>query len=192
MRNPVHQGALVLILAAGLPAALAAETYKIDGTHSSAHFRVRHLSASIFQGRFNDVSGSLTFDEADPAKSSVTVEVKAGSVDTRDEELDGHVKGPDFLNAKQFPVVTFQSTRFQKKGDGTYEVTGNFTLRGITQELTVEARHVGSSNLGRFGPRIGFSTTFIINRRDFQVNYGTDETVGDEVTLVIDIEAKGK
>jgi polyisoprenoid-binding protein YceI len=188
MRNRALLAAsvLTLILAAALPATLAAETYQVDPTHSSVHFRVRHVSASIFQGRFNDVSGSLTFDEADPSKSSITVEVKAGSVDTRTERLNGHIMSPDFLNAKQFPVITFKSTGWKKTGDNKYEVTGQFTLRGITKDLTVEVEHIGTSNM--MGPRIGFSTSFTINRRDFEVNYGTDEAVGDQVTLLIEIE----
>jgi len=188
MRNRALLAAsvLTLLLAAALPAALAAETYQVDPTHSSVHFRVRHVSASIFQGRFNAVSGSLTFDEADPSKSSISVEVKADSVDTRTERLNGHIMSPDFLNAKQFPVITFKSTGWKKTGDHKYEVTGQFTLRGITKDLTVEVEHVGTSTM--MGSRIGFSTSFTINRRDFEVNYGTDEAVGDKVTLIVEIE----
>lgn len=188
MRNRTLLGALALslILAAALPAALAAETYQVDGVHSSVHFRVRHVSASMFMGRFDDVSGSLTFDAADPSKSSITVEVKADSVDTRVERRDGHIESPDFLNAKQFPVITFKSKSWKKTGDKKYEVTGDFTLRGITKPLTVEVDYIGKSDM--MGPRIGFSTTFTINRRDFEVNYGTDEAVSDQITLIIDIE----
>jgi len=188
MRNRALLAAFVLtlILGAVLPASLAAETYQVDGVHSSVHFRVRHVSASMFMGSFNGVSGSLTFDEADPSKSSITVEVQADSVDTRNERRDGHVQSPDFLNAKQFPVITFKSTSFKKTGDHKYEVAGQFTLRGITKDVTVEVEHVGTSTM--MGPRIGFSTTFDINRRDFEVNYGTDEAVSDKVTLIIDIE----
>lgn len=180
----------VLLIVTALPA--AAETYEVDAVHSGVHFRVSHLSASMFQGRFNDVSGSLTFDENAPEKASINLEVKAGSVDTRNEQLDGHIESPDFLNAKQFPVITFKSKSFKKKGDNTYEVTGDFTLRGKTKEVTVEAEHIGSSNMGQFGPRIGFSTSFTINRRDFDVNYGTNEAVGDEITLIVDIEGAKK
>lgn len=188
MRNRALLAAsvLTLILATVLPASLAAETYQIDPAHSGVHFRVRHVSASMFMGRFDDVSGSLTFDEADPSKSSITVEVKADSVDTRVERRDGHIESPDFLNAKQFPVITFKSTSFKKTGDHKYEVAGQLTLRGVTKDLTVEVEHIGTSNM--MGPRIGFSTTFTINRRDFGVNYGTDEAVGDQVTLFIDVE----
>lgn len=186
MRNRALLAASVLILAAALPATLAAETYQIDPVHSGVHFRVRHVSASMFMGRFNDVSGSVTFDKADPSKSSIVVEVKADSVDTRVERRNGHIQSPDFLNAKQFPVITFKSTSFKKTGDNTYEVAGQFTLRGVTKDITVEAEYIGTSDM--MGPRIGFSTTFAINRRDFGVNYGTDEAVGDLVTLIIDIE----
>ena len=180
--------ALTVVLAAGLPAALAAATYDIDPVHSSVHFRVRHLSASNFQGRFNTVSGTLVFDEAQPEKSSIELEVAADSVDTRNEQLDDHIESPDFLNAKQFPVITFKSAGVAKKGDNRYEVSGKLTIRGITKDVTADVEHVGSSDMGRFGPRIGFSTTLTINRRDFQVNYGTADAVGDEVTLIIDIE----
>ena len=115
------------------------------------------------------------------------IEVKTGSVDTRTERLDGHIKSPDFLNAAQFPVLSFVSKSFKKVGTGTYDVVGDFTLRGVKKEITIRAEHIGTSEIR--GKRIGFSTTFTINRRDYQVNYGADEVVGDQVTLVIDVEA---
>jgi polyisoprenoid-binding protein YceI len=174
-------------VATEVTAAPQGEVFKIDPVHTSVHFRVKHMSASMFQGRFNETSGSVTWSETDPGRSAVKIEVKAGSVDTRTERLDGHIKSPDFLNAAQFPVLSFVSKSFKKVGAGTYDVVGDFTVRGVKKEITIRVEHVGTSEIR--GKRIGFSTTFTINRRDYQVNYGADEMVGDQVTLVIDVEA---
>jgi polyisoprenoid-binding protein YceI len=195
-RTPVAILALTLVAVATLiaphvatevTAAPEGETFKIDPVHTSVHFRVKHMSASMFQGRFNESSGSVTWNEADLTKSAVKIEVKAGSVDSRTERLDGHIKSPDFLNAAQFPVISFVSKSWKKVGTGTWDVFGDFTLRGVKKEITIRAEHIGTSEIR--GKRIGFSTTITINRRDYQVNYGADEMVGDQVTLVIDVEA---
>ncbi len=190
MKNRVIIGsALMSALLLAAPAqAWAAETYSIDPVHTNVHFRVKHLSASIFQGRFNDISGQVVFDADDPSGSSIDIRIKAESIDARNDRLNGHIKSPDFLNAKQFPNLTFKSTSVRKTGERTYQISGQLSIRGVTKDLTVEAEHIGSSEFGRMGKRIGFSTSFTINRRDFNVNYGNDAQVGDELTIILDLE----
>ena len=168
--------------------AFAADTYKIDPVHSNALFEVRHLTVNDFIGRFNGVSGTIVFDGENASNSSVEVEIDANSVDTHSQRRDGHIKSPDFLNAAQFPKLTFKSSSVEKTGDNTYQVSGDLTIRGVTKPLSVEVVHVGSADT-RMGYRSGFSASFTVNRRDFNVNYGSKEIVSDELTITLNIES---
>ena len=137
---------LTVILASlglGVAAASAAETYKLDPVHSSVLFKAKHLNVADFYGRFNDFSGTVTFDNENPSKSSVNLEVKVESLDTHEAKRDQHLKSPDFFNAKQFPVIAFKSTKVEKAGADSYKVTGDFTLHGVTKPVTVEFKKTG-------------------------------------------------
>ncbi len=166
----------------------AADTYEIDPEHSTAVFRVKHFSVSYYNGLFRDIRGSIVFDPANPSSSSLNVELKANSVFTNNKQRDGHIKGPDFLHVRQFPVLSFKSTAVEEIEKGSYQVSGELTIRGITKPLTVTVEHVGSSKIPNFGYRVGFTTQFTINRRDFQVNYGNSSVVGDDVEITLDLE----
>ena len=110
----------------------AADTFKIDPVESSVVFSVMYLGVTNFYGRFNDVTGTVVLDKADPSKSSVDLTIPVESVDTNNEKRDQHLKSPDFFNAKQFPVMTFKSKKVEWSGD-TYNVTGDFTLARCDQ-----------------------------------------------------------
>ncbi|MFN0207827.1 MAG: YceI family protein [Planctomycetota bacterium] len=162
--------------------------YTVDAVHSSVNFRVKHMGVSYSYGRFNSISGSLTFDEKAPEKGSILIEVKAESIDTNSEGRDKHLKSPDFFNVKQFPTITFKSTSVKKAGEKMYEVTGDFTLHGVTKPVTFKAEHVGSGK-GRDGGRLcGFDALARIKRSDFDMKYSLS-ALGDEVDLHIGIEA---
>lgn len=175
------------ILTAQVSSKGAAETYKVDPVHSGVIFKIKHLDVSYFYGRFNEVSGKFTIDEADPASNTFDVEIKTDSIDTNSENRDRHLKGPDFFNAKQYPKVIFQSTSVKKIGDRLYEVTGNLTLHGVTQPLTVKLEHTGSGSGSRGEYRIGFETTFNIKRSDFDMKYALGN-LGDEVKMMVSLE----
>src|SRR3954454_2565602 len=121
---------LITLLGSFGAAVQAADTYQLDPVHSSVLFKVRHLNVTDFYGRFNDLSGTVTFDEAGPANNSVQLQIKADSLDTHNEKRDQHLKSPDFFNVKQFPAIAFKSTKVEKLADNSYKVTGNLTLHG--------------------------------------------------------------
>lgn len=181
--------ALVLAAIAGAPLA-AADTFEVDTIHSAALFKVSHLGASNFWGRFNDVTGSLSWDGADAAKSTVKITIKADSVDTNQKDRDAHLRGPDFFNTKQFPEFSFVSKSVAKVDDKTFTVAGDLTLAGTTKPLTITAVKVGEADVPKFGHRIGLDTTFTIKRSDFGIK-GVPG-VGDEVTVVIALEGVKK
>jgi polyisoprenoid-binding protein YceI len=104
-----------------------AVTYRIDPVHSFIIFRVKHLNTGFAYGRFNTFSGTFVVDERNPANSSIELEIDANSVDTGNSQRDDHLRNPDFFNARQFPKITFKSTRVRKLNDTTVEVQGNLT-----------------------------------------------------------------
>ena len=173
--------------AAAIPT--TAESFKVDPVHSNVIFKVKHRDASYFYGRFAKFSGTFTYDEKNPANCEVVMEVEAESIDTRTAKLDDHLRSPDFFDAKQFPSIIFESTDV-KKGSraGTYAVTGDLTLHGVTKSVTIELEHTGSSE-GRRGTVVGFHTVFTIDRTDFGMEYGVGGGVGKDVELTISIEA---
>ena len=180
----------VLLSLAGATGLQAAETFNIDPAHSSFIFRIKHINTSFLYGRIDTSSGSITLDEADPTKSSVSLELKADSVDTVNEKRDQHLKGPDFFNAKQFPTITFKSKAVKKAG-ADYEITGDFTLLGVTKEITAKLTQTGGgkSPFGDF--RVGFEGTFAFKRSDFGMKAMLDG-IGDDVQVTVSVEAAHK
>ena len=121
---------------------MQADTFKIDPGHSSIVFSVTNLGVSSFYGRFNDVSGTIILDKANPSKSSFGLAIPVESIDTHNERRDQHLRSPDFFNVKQFPVMTFKSTNVKGSGDW-FVVTGDFALHGVTKPVTTEVKIVG-------------------------------------------------
>jgi len=179
--------ALSLGFALSSTAVQAADTYTVDPVHTAALFKIKHLGVSYTYGRFNDVSGTVAFDAANPAASKVDITIQAGSVDTFNQKRDAHLANPDFFDAKQFPVLKFVSTAFKKVDDNTFDVTGDFTLHGVTKPITIKAVKIGEGKDPWGGYRIGFESTFTIKRSDFGMTKMM-EAVGDDVTVTFSTE----
>jgi polyisoprenoid-binding protein YceI len=149
-------------------------------------FRVKHMDAGVIYGRFGGPTGTFTFDEQDPSKSTFQAQVKAGSFDSGNAQRDQHVRGPDFLNAKEFPDVTFKSKSVKAAdGSGRYEVAGELTLHGQTKPVTMKLEKIGSAN-----NRTGFEGVMEIRRADFGIKGVAG--VGEEVRLIIAFEGVKK
>jgi polyisoprenoid-binding protein YceI len=182
---------LILLFAALLATsslALAAETYTIDGAHSSTNFTVKHMGISTVHGRFTDVSGTIQFDEKSPDKSSVTAVIKTATVSTDNAQRDKHLNTPDFFDTANFPEIRFQSTSVRNAG-GKYIATGNLTIRDVTK--VVEIPFTVAQGKGMKGElRLGVEATLTINRYDYHVNYDpTGLGVSKDVNIELSIEA---
>ena len=168
-------------------------TWAIDPTHTTIGFSVRHAMVSKVRGNFSDFAGSTTIDGANLAASSVEVTIQAGSIDTKNADRDGHLVSADFLDVENFPTLTFTSTNVAVNG-ADVTITGDLTIHGVTRSVTVEFEYIGTS-LDPFGfTRVGFEGTAKISRKDFSLVWNAAlETggvlVGDEITLVLDVEA---
>lgn len=170
------------------PAKAEAVTYSVDKVHSNVLFNVQHMNAGMFYGQFLDFSGSV----AETTKGlEIKYEVKTDSVFTNNKKRDDHLKSPDFFNAKEFPVLKFESTSSKKKGKN-FEVTGNLSINGKTKEIALTVVPTGTGK-GMQGEVLkGYHTEFKIKRSDFGMNYMQGAGLGDEVRIIISIEAGAK
>lgn len=167
---------------AAQPASAGAQAFKVDAVHSAVVFRIKHMNVSNFYGRFNTLAGSWTLDSASPEKSAMEFTIQAESVDSGNGKRDDHLRSPDFFNAKEFPTISFKSTKVTSKGENAYEVVGDLTLLGKTRPVTVALTHTGTATSQR-GTRSGIEAVFSFKRTDFGMNYSTD-SLSDEVTIM--------
>ncbi|AWK89392.1 YceI family protein [Azospirillum thermophilum] len=174
---------------AARPAMAAPVSYKIDPAHLSVAFIVDHLGFSKLIGRFNSAAGDVTFDKDAVEKSSVSVAIDTASVDTNHAKRDEHLRSPDFFNAKEFPKMTFKSTRIEKTGERTGKLHGDFTMLGVTKPVVLDVtfNKDGVSPASKL-ETAGFSARGTIKRSDFGMKYGVP-AIGDEIQLLIEAEA---
>lgn len=174
-------------------AAAGADSYALDPAHTSATFKIEHLGISWVSGRFNDVAGKCAIDKADPAQCTFKVTIKATSIDTNQPQRNEHLRSKDFFDVKQFPEMTFKSTSVKKASDAdaVYEVTGDFTMHGVTKPVTFVLRGGKEAEFPKGTQRIGFFTEFTLKRSD----YGMDKmptAIGDAVKITVSFEAVKK
>lgn len=186
-----HALFLASLLTAGASSLPAQEsTFNVDPVHSTVLAKVTHLGASTVWVRFNGPTGTVTVNDADPSKNTLSLEVKTDSLDSAVEKRDTHLKSPDFLNAKEFPLITFKSTAVKKTGDKTYEATGNLTLHGVTKPVTAQVTYVGSGKMKPGEDRSGADATFTIKRSEFGIGATFPPTaISDDIALQISLEA---
>jgi len=150
-----------------------AEQYVLDtkGTHAFIQFKIKHLGYSWLLGRFNTFSGGFNLDKDAIEKSSVNVEIDVSSVDSNHAERDKHLRGNDFFDVTKHPKASFVSTKVEKTGDNTANVTGNLTLKGVTKPVTLATTYIGGGNDPWGGHRQGFEATTEIRLKDFGIDY---------------------
>ncbi|HEY2880773.1 MAG TPA: YceI family protein [Pirellulales bacterium] len=178
----------LVALAAGVA---RADTYTIDPVHSIAIYRAGHMGVSHSWGRFDEMSGHIALDEKIPEDNMFDLTINAGSINSNAAKRDEHLKSPDFLNAKQFPTITFKSTKVKPLDDKTFEVTGTLTLHGVSKPLTIKVERVGGGKGPMGGMVVGVDTSFQIKRSDFDMK-NMLEVIPDDVLLFVSIEAGHK
>jgi polyisoprenoid-binding protein YceI len=166
-----------------------ADSFTVDPVHSTVIFRVKHLNTSYSFGRFNDISGTVTWDDANPSSGGFDLTVKTDSISTNSDKRDAHLKSPDFFNAAQFPTCAFKAKSIAKgAGENVFDLSGDLTMHGVTKPITAKLEKTGANKNPR-GEIIGFESTFTVKRSDFGINYMPDG-LGDEVRIIVSIEAK--
>jgi polyisoprenoid-binding protein YceI len=172
---------------------MSTTTWVIDASHSHVQFTARHMMISKTRGRFHNFTGTVQFDEQNPAASSVSVEIDTASIDTRDEKRDGHLKSPDFLDVANYPTMSFVSKRIEVVDDSHGKIYGDLTIRGVTREVVLETEYNGQALAPWGTTSAGFTASTKINRKDWGLNWNVAlETggvlVGEEISIDIELE----
>ncbi|MBF0330034.1 MAG: YceI family protein [Nitrospirae bacterium] len=184
----------LLLFVFALPSLGLASTWQIDGDHSTVGFSVKHMMITNVKGVFERFSGKIVIDETNIAKSSVKAVIETGSINTRIQKRDDHLRSSDFLDTAVFPTMTFVSKKITASGKERLKITGDLTLHGITREVVLDVENLTEPVKDPWGKiRRGASATTKINRRDYGLTWNKAiETggvlVGDEVAITIEIE----
>lgn len=186
---PVAIWCLAVVSAIPAVATAAVERYVIDteGGHAFVQFRIKHLAYSWLYGRFNDFSGTFTYDTDDMSNSAVEVTIKTASLDSNHAERDKHLRGKDFLDVDRYPHASFKSTTYKETGFNTSVLEGELTLKGITKPVRIEVQRIGNGPDPWGGYRRGFqgSTSFAL--KDFGIDYNLGPAAR-EVEMILSIE----
>src|SRR5574337_555997 len=168
-------------------------SWKIDPAHSQVQFTVRHMMIANVRGRFENFTGTIEFDEENPTRSTVDVQIEAASLNTKEPNRDTHLRSPDFFNAEQYPYLTFKSKRVEKLDAAHGRLIGDLTIRDVTREVVLNVEYAGQAKSPWGSVSAGFSAQTKINRKDWGLNWTVAlETggwlVGEEVTINIELE----
>ena len=169
-----------------------AGTWTLDPTHSEVSFSVRHLAISKVRGTFESFSASAVSAE-NPLESTLVASIDVSSVNTNNEMRDGHLRTSDFFAIDEFPTMEFVSTAIRTEGDDVILIDGDFTLRGVTKQITLKGEFGGITTDGYGQVKAGASASTKINRLDYGVNWNAaleagGLTLGNEVTINFEIQ----
>jgi polyisoprenoid-binding protein YceI len=188
--------ALIAMMSAGVAVAEPV-AFKLDPSHTDVGFSIRHFFSRV-PGKFNKFEGTIQLDEKNLGASSVVATIDASSIDTNHERRDTHLRSGDFFDVEKTPTITFKSTKVTPGQNGSFQVAGDLTIRGITKPVTLDCQFLGSGDVvveGRpNGTRAGFEAKTTVNRKDFGIvwNRTLDQggaMLGDDVAITISVEA---
>ena len=186
--------AILLFTTMGAAPVDSVRQYPVDANHSTIGFSVSIMDGlSRVNGKFTDFTITLTSDEKDVTKSSVSVVIKAASINTGITARDNHLRSADFFDVEKYPEITFQSQRVEKKGKQFFAV-GTFTMHGVSKEIALPFQITGvSKDPAAKKMNLGYSARMVLNRRDFGINWRHPKVpnfVGDNVEIEIDLITK--
>ncbi len=174
---------------------MAFSTWNIDPAHAGVNFSARHMMIMTVRGQFKSVNGVIHFDPENIANSSVEATIDAASIETGVADRDNHLRSADFLDAANYPTLTFKSTKVEPTGNGKAKITGDLTIRGVTRSVVLDAEHLGVMK-NPWGATVAvFNATTTINREDWGLTWNVaieagGVLVGKDITINIDVEAQ--
>ncbi|MFJ7685164.1 YceI family protein [Peribacillus butanolivorans] len=168
--------------------------WAIDPTHSAIEFSVKHMMIAKVKGSFNKFEANISANPSDLTTAEIDFTVDVASIDTRNADRDNHLRSADFFDVEKNPTLTFKSRKIVKTGDDEYDVTGDVTLNGFTNEETFAITFEGQGKDPWGNEKAGFSGKGKVKRSDYGLTYNAAlETggvlIGDQITLTIEIEA---
>lgn len=167
--------------------------WQIDQSHSEIQFKVKHLVISTVTGKFTSFDAKAEAAEDSFEDAEVYFEADVDSVDTGNEDRDQHLKSDDFFNAEEHPKLTFHSTSMEKTGEDSYRLTGDLTIRGTTNEITLDVTHGGTVEDPYGNTKAGFELSGTLNRKDYGLQWDAvteagNVVVGDKVKLILNVQ----
>lgn len=165
----------------------------LDPMHSEVQFKIKHLVISTVTGSFKTFQGTAQSEGDDFENAQVEFTLDVDSIDTNNEQRDGHLKGDDFFNAVQFPGIKFQSTSFTKTSGSDYKLVGDLTIKDITKPVTLDVEYGGTAVDFYGNTKAGFEITGKINRKEYGITWGGVTEVGaivlgDDVKLTVNVQ----
>jgi polyisoprenoid-binding protein YceI len=173
---------------------LLALTLQADPAHSTAGFAVKHMMVTTVRGQFDKFTATIDYNEQDPSKSKVNVNIDTASVDTHNEKRDAHLKSAEFFDAQKCPQITFTSSKVEKQGDNKYKVTGDLNMHCVSKPVTLDVSFTDKPVKSPFGTNVySAEATGKIKRTDWGLNWNkTLESggvlVSDDVDLDLNLE----
>lgn len=183
-----------IVAATALPAVAAPEAFTLNESHSQALFTYDHAGFSTTFGMYSGFGGDIMFDSENPANSTVSVTFPAAEMITGWDDRSAHfLQSGDFFKLDEFPDVTFVSTSIEVTGENTANITGDFTLNGVTKEIVLETVLNATTDEYPFPPyqgrkAIGFDATVTLMRTDYNLGMFAP-FIPDEIPVTISIEA---
>ncbi|MGV3632670.1 MAG: YceI family protein [Bacteroidota bacterium] len=168
-------------------------TWSVDPTHSEVQFKVKHLVISTVTGQFKDFSATLESEGENFEGAKATFSAQIDSITTNNNDRDGHLKSADFFDAGNHPTLNFESVKFLKTGNSSYDIIGNLTMRGVSKEVVLKAEFGGIMTDPYGNTKAGFEIEGKINRKDFGLNWSAITEAGgvvvsDEVRLLLNLQ----
>jgi polyisoprenoid-binding protein YceI len=167
-------------------------TYKIDAAHSEILFKVKHLMITTVTGQFKAFDAELTAAAEDFSDAQISFTADINSIDTRNDQRDGHLKSDDFFNAETYPQLKFTSSSFSKAGEG-YVLKGDLTIRDVTKTVELKASYNGLMVDPWGQTKVGFEAEGTIKRKEFGLNWDAVTEAGgvvvsDDVKLLLNVQ----
>ena len=168
-------------------------TWALDPTHSEAQFKVKHLVISTVTGTFKSFDGSFESENEDFEGAAISFSLDTNSIDTNQEQRDGHLKSADFFDVENFPKITFKSTSFTKKKGDDYKLVGDLTIKDVTKSVELEVE-LGGIAVDPYGnTKAGFEVSGKINRKDFGLTWSAITeagavVVGEDIKLQFNVQ----
>jgi polyisoprenoid-binding protein YceI len=169
-------------------------SWTTDPMHTQVEFSAKHMGIMTVRGAFTGLTTEITFNEDDFTASSVAATIDASTLSTHDDQRDGHLKSPDFLDVEHFPTITFKSSRFEHAAHDQYRMTGDLTIKGVTRPVSLDVVYSGQAKDPMGNMHAGFSAYTTISRKDWGLTWNMAlETggllVGDQIKIALEIEA---
>lgn len=166
----------------------------VDGAHTGVGFSVKHMVISKVRGRFTGVEGSIEGNPEDLTGAKINFNIDASTIHTNNDDRDNHLRSGDFFDTEKFPNISFVSSNIVKKGDSKYDVTGDMTIKDVTNTVTFEAQYEGSGKNPWGVDVAAFEVEGKISRKEFGLTWNQaleagGVLVGDDITITIELQA---